>query len=453
VANRHGRRLFGSIRKRSSGRWTVRVPIPDSGGKTRSIGTFPTKRAADDALAIERGTIVTGTWVDPERGATALNDYAAMFIATNGYRERSRALNERLLAQWITGTHHISVGASRYAVALGSRPLSSITTQDVRLWRAAIAAESRRRAAARHQRATTSPKVVNAATRAWAEEAGIAVAATGRIPAAVRGQWEAAGGRKALIVDLSPTAGATEVAQAYRLLHAVLERAHRDGLIRENPATIRGAGAVATLERAPASVAELRIAADAMPERYSAAVWVAALTSVRSGELFALRRLDWNPTRCTLRIERAIELETADDSFGQVKATASLRTVVVPKLAAAALEEHLSKFTAKARGSLIFTTSTGGIVYPDRIGKHWTRARAAAGRDDLRWHDLRHTGQSIAAAAGAGIKELQARAGHSTTTAAVRYLHKIEGGDRRVAAAMDELLAREDTSEPSDDDA
>lgn len=205
--------------------------------------------------------------------------------------ERSRALNERLLAQWITTTRLVTVGDSRHAVTLGVRPLSSITAQDVRLWRVAVAAESRRRAAARHQRAATSPKAVNAAIRAWAEEAGIAVAATGRIPAAIRGQREASGGRQALVVDLPPTAGATEVAQACRLLHAVLERARRDGLIRENPATIRGAGAVATLERTPASVAELRIAAGAMPQRYRAAVWVAALTSVRSGNAAAMDEL------------------------------------------------------------------------------------------------------------------------------------------------------------------
>ena len=49
-------------------------------------------------------------------------------------------------------------------------------------------------------------------------------------------------------------------------------------------------------------------------------------------------------------------------------------------------------------------------------------------------------------AAGTGFKELQARAGHSTTTAAVRYLHHIQDGYRRVAAAMDELLARDDAS-------
>ena len=227
-----------------------------------------------------------------------------------------------------------------------------------------------------------------------------------------------AGGRKDLAPDIPPTAGATEASKAYRLLHAVLARARRDGLIKENPAAIQGASSVATLERRPASIPELRVAANAMTARYRAAVRVAAMTSIRSGELFALRRRDWDPKRHTLRIERSVELKASDDDFGQVKASASLRVVVVPKIAATALEEHLEKFTGKA----------------------------AAGREDLRWHDLRHTGQSLAAAAGAGIKELQARADHSTTTAAIRYLHRVQDSDRRVATAMDELVAREEQS-------
>ncbi len=242
--------------------------------------------------------------------------------------------------------------------------------------------------------------------------------------------------------DARPTAGATEAAQTRRLLHAVLGRARRDGLIRTNPAAIERAGSVVTLERRPATIAELRAAAEAMPDRNRAAVWVAAMTSVRSGQLSALRRRDYDPERRTLRIERAVELEAAAENFGQVKATASLREVAVPLVAATALEAHLEEFTSRGPNSLIFTTPTGAVVYPSRIGSHWAKARAKPGRDDLRWHDLRHTGQSLAAAAGAGIKELQARAGHSTTAAAVRYLHRVEDDNRRLAAAMDERVER-----------
>ena len=182
MPNRKRRRLFGSIRHEASGRWMVRVPIPDNGGKTRSIGTFPTNRAAEDALAIERGAIATGTWVDPSRGSELLGQYAATFVATNAYRERSLALNERLLAEWIEATHFLTVGGSRHAIALGTRSLSSLTTQDIRLWHAAVTAESRRRAVQRLERTAKHPKTVNEAVRAWTQGAGIAVPATGRVP-------------------------------------------------------------------------------------------------------------------------------------------------------------------------------------------------------------------------------------------------------------------------------
>jgi len=38
-----------------------------------------------------------------------------------------------------------------------------------------------------------------------------------------------------LAPDIPPTGGATEASHAYRLLHAVLARARRDGVIKEKP--------------------------------------------------------------------------------------------------------------------------------------------------------------------------------------------------------------------------
>jgi integrase len=448
VGNRRGHRPFGSVRKERSGRYSARVPIPDSGGKHRSLGTFDRKRDAEDALAVERASIVGGTWVDPARGEVTLADYGARFIATNNYRPRSKALNQRLLDTWIAAQHYATLGTRRHPVDLGSRPLRSIAPEDVRTWLTAIREESRTRAVKRVEKAATSQTVVNVAIREWASEHELDVAATGPIPRAVRDAWVAAGGFEHLTVEVPPTAGATEPAQAYRLLHAILQRAQEEGLIPANPARIKGAGEVDALERQPATVSEVRAIAEWMPPRYRAAVWLAALTSLRSGELFALERRDYDVETRALRVERSVELEAAAEDFGEVKATASLRTVVVPRSAADALERHMAAYVARGRTALIFTTSTGAIIYPDRIGKPYRRARAKAGRPDLHWHDLRHTGQSLAAASGAGIKELQARAGHSTTSAAVRYLHKYGDADRRVADGIDALVNESTPDEP-----
>jgi integrase len=43
---------------------------------------------------------------------------------------------------------------------------------------------------------------------------------------------------------------------------------------------------------------------------------------------------------------------------------------------------------------------------PSTLYRVWYPARAAAGRPDLRFHDLRHTGATLAAASGATIREL-----------------------------------------------
>ncbi|MET8041844.1 tyrosine-type recombinase/integrase [Micromonospora sp. NPDC005215] len=57
-----------------------------------------------------------------------------------------------------------------------------------------------------------------------------------------------------------------------------------------------------------------------------------------------------------------------------------------------------------------------------------------AGRlDDLTFHDLRHTGQTLAAQTGATLADLMKRLGHSSMAAARRYLHAVDGRDREIA--------------------
>ncbi|MBK8460806.1 MAG: tyrosine-type recombinase/integrase [Micropruina sp.] len=59
------------------------------------------------------------------------------------------------------------------------------------------------------------------------------------------------------------------------------------------------------------------------------------------------------------------------------------------------------------------------------------RAREAAGRPDLRFHDLRHTGATLVAAAGATLAELMQRLGQSTVSAALAYQRAAQGSDKQ----------------------
>lgn len=61
------------------------------------------------------------------------------------------------------------------------------------------------------------------------------------------------------------------------------------------------------------------------------------------------------------------------------------------------------------------------------------------GRSDLRLHDLRHTGLTLAAATGATVAELMHRAGHASASAALHYQHATADRDRVLAKALANL--------------
>jgi len=57
----------------------------------------------------------------------------------------------------------------------------------------------------------------------------------------------------------------------------------------------------------------------------------------------------------------------------------------------------------------------------------------------VHFHDLRHTGGTLAAATGASLKELMARLGHSSTRAALIYQHATRDRDQAIAMALGDL--------------
>ncbi len=58
----------------------------------------------------------------------------------------------------------------------------------------------------------------------------------------------------------------------------------------------------------------------------------------------------------------------------------------------------------------------------------------------LHFHELRHTGNTWAAESGATLRDPTNRMGHSTTRAALIYMHKTAGRDRKIANALGALV-------------
>lgn len=86
--------------------------------------------------------------------------------------------------------------------------------------------------------------------------------------------------------------GTASVAKSYRVLRAILNTAVEDGLIRRNPCRIKGAGDDKTSERQVLDIDRVYAIVEAFGGRYRAPVLLATFTSLRFGELAALRRRD-----------------------------------------------------------------------------------------------------------------------------------------------------------------
>jgi integrase len=228
---------------------------------------------------------------------------------------------------------------------------------------------------------------------------------------------------------------------AYSLLRTIMGSAVTDELIDANPCRITGAGRARRVHRIrPASVEELTTVTAAMPQRLQLMVTLASWCALRFGETVELRRGDIDLSDEVIRIRRAA-VRTHGGTFDVTtpKSDAGVRDVAIPPHIIPQIEDHLSRFVASKRDSLVFVNETGGHLQPSTLYRHWYKARAEADRDDLRWHDLRHSGAVLAAATGASLAELMARLGHSTPAAAMRYQHAAQGRDRQIAALLSKI--------------
>lgn len=227
---------------------------------------------------------------------------------------------------------------------------------------------------------------------------------------------------------------------AYSLLRTIMATAVNEELIDANPCRIVGAGRTARVHKIkPASVEELSILTAEMPERLQLMVVLASWCALRFGETVELRRKDIDLTQEVIRVRRAAVRTKSGYVVTTPKSEAGVRDVTIPPHIVPIIEQHLNKYVDSGRDALVFPAEHGGHLQPSTLYRHWYRARAAAGRDDLRWHDLRHSGAVLAAATGASLAELMQRLGHSTPQAAMRYQHAAQGRDREIAALLSKL--------------
>lgn len=254
---------------------------------------------------------------------------------------------------------------------------------------------------------------------------------------------------------LESNVGAPTVAKAYRVLRAVLYTAVDDELIRRNPCRVKGAGEDTAPERPILTIPEVYAVADAIDPRYRALVLLGTFASMRLGELAALRTASVDLTAAIVTVSRSLaELKGGRLVTKEPKSAAGVRRVALPQVILPDLRWHLDRFAEPGPHGLVFVGPRGGPLRRHGFRKRWVRALADAGVQSVHFHDLRHTGNTLAAATGASTRELMTRMGQSSSRAALIYQHATSERDRLIADAINlQVMRVRRAPEPPLDDA
>ncbi|WP_398698521.1 tyrosine-type recombinase/integrase [Streptomyces cellostaticus] len=107
------------------------------------------------------------------------------------------------------------------------------------------------------------------------------------------------------------------------------------------------------------------------------------------------------------------------------------------------MAQHLDAYAGSGRDGHVFLGPKGGRLRRSNFRDDWIKARTKAGiTADVHFHDLRHTGNTLAAS-GASLRELMTRMGHSTPRAALIYQHMVNGRDREIADRLGSMIRME----------
>jgi Phage integrase family len=120
---------------------------------------------------------------------------------------------------------------------------------------------------------------------------------------------------------------------------------------------------------------------------------------------------------------------------GPPKSAAGRRDVAIPEVIVTELRAHLDEWSEPGADGRVFVGPRGGVPRRTNFQATWREAIDEARVPGLHFHDLRHTGNMLAAES-ASLRELMARMGHSSTRAALIYQHASRDRERAIGAAI-----------------
>ena len=242
-------------------------------------------------------------------------------------------------------------------------------------------------------------------------------------------------------------------ARTIRYTHSVLRSAMRQAirwrLLAEDPTN----GAQLPRQQRP----ELRVLTAeqsrlfleaAMQTPYGPVFAVALTTAARPSEYLALKWHDINWERGTVSIARTLEKVSGGWRFAETKRARSRRVIKLQGWVLELLRNLSAKTNPKSAGrgslgmaDLIFTTPPGRPIDSDELAKKFKSILEQVGLPIIRLYDLRHTGATLALAAGVPPKVVSEQLGHASAAFTLDiYSHVLPHMQEEAAVRVEEVL-------------
>ncbi|MFN7148958.1 MAG: tyrosine-type recombinase/integrase [Microthrixaceae bacterium] len=249
------------------------------------------------------------------------------------------------------------------------------------------------------------------------------------------------------VTERSGPLAAGSVELMFRHFSAAMKAAEHDRVIGRTPCQRIKLPKKATVEVVPPTLEQVEALADAISDRYRAAVVLAAGAGLRLGEVFGVQvdRLDL--MRRTVTVDQQLLTPGRGPAeLGPPKTASSVRTVPIADVVVHELSTHLAQFPVV--DGFVFTTELDRPVRRSTFQDAWARALKEAGVGHVRFHDLRHHYASALISAGCSVKAVQKALGHASATETLEtYAHLWPDDEDRTRDAIQALWTPSDVRE------
>lgn len=234
------------------------------------------------------------------------------------------------------------------------------------------------------------------------------------------------------------------VRRIHTLCRAALEKAVKDGFIRQNPSLDCKLPPKKGTEMQVLSVEEMqRFLIQAKYDGFFELYLTELTTGVRIGELLALQWDDINFRTGAVSISKQATVAAGKMQISIPKTDSSIRTVYLSKPVLEVLKEYRKTVDSK----WVFPSQRRDELplHPSAVRKRLHATLERAGCKDVRFHDLRHTFATMALENGMDVKTLSAMLGHvSAATTLDVYSHVTDTMQEKAAVSIDRKIGKSD---------